>query len=164
MAEGPKGVRRVVTGHDDKAQSVVVIDDVIESEPARGGVAFFAKPWTSATSPADNDDPTDGATRETGLTIEGGTVLRYVDFPPGHRSPMHRTSSLDYGIVLEGAVELELDGGRRVALKPHDLVVQRGTIHAWINPGPGWARMVFAMIDAKPATAGGETLMPEHRA
>ncbi|NQV54828.1 MAG: cupin domain-containing protein, partial [Rhodospirillales bacterium] len=81
----------------------------------------------------------------------------------GNASPLHRTNSLDYGVVLSGIVKLELDGGKFVDLAPGDVVVQRGTIHAWHNPGPEWARMVFFMADAKPATAGGVTLEPEFR-
>lgn len=156
-------VRRVVTGHNADAQAIILADGIIAAEPVRDGSAHFAKLWTTATSPADNDDASDGAKRDSGLTLKGGTVLRYVDFAPGSRSPMHRTNSLDYGIVLRGRMEMELDSGERVGLGPEDVVVQRGTIHAWINPGPDWARMAFVLIDATPAMAGNVRLDPENR-
>ena len=157
-------IRRIVTGHkEDTGESIVLLDDRINWERAGNGLAYFAKPWTTATSPVDNDDASDGALRESGLTLQGGTVLRYVDFPPGCHSPMHRTSSLDYGIVLSGNLEMELDGGKRIALSPHDVVVQRGTIHAWHNISADWARMAFILIDATPATVNGITLQPENR-
>jgi quercetin dioxygenase-like cupin family protein len=159
----PDKIRRIVTGHNDKAEAVVKIDEVMEPEVIRGAAALFTKVWTTDTSPADNNDDFDGAERETGLVCPGGTVLRFVDMPPGSRSPLHRTESMDYGIVLAGQVKMELDGGERVPLKPGDVVVQRGATHAWINAGEDWARMVFSMTDAIPATVGGNTLGLEYR-
>ena len=153
-----QGIRRVVTGHDARGKAVVASDTVIAPEKVPNGDALFAKLWTTATSPANCDDPTDGATRPSGLTLPGGTVLRFVDMQPHARSPMHRTSSVDYGIVLEGEVDLELDDGKRVHLKPGDVVVQRGTIHAWVNDTENPARVAFILIDATPATAGGRAL------
>lgn len=159
----PDKIRRIVTGHNDQAEAVVKIDEVMEPETIRDGAALFTKVWTTNTSPADNNDDFDGAVRETGLVCEGGTVVRFVDMPPGARSPLHRTESIDYGIVLSGQVEMELDGGERVRLEPGNVVVQRGTMHAWINVGEDWARMVFSMIDAMPATVDGKTLGLEYR-
>jgi quercetin dioxygenase-like cupin family protein len=76
--------------------------------------------------------------------ILGGTVARYVDLPPGALSPIHRTVSLDYGVVLEGDIELVLDSGETRELQRGDLVVQRGTMHAWRNTSKvEWARMLY---------------------
>lgn len=66
-----------------------------------------------------------------GITISSGTVLRFVDMAPGLLSPMHRTVSLDYGVVIEGSVELVLDSGERRCLGRGDVAIQRGTCHAW---------------------------------
>ena len=151
-------IRRVVTGHDAKGRSVVVHDDVIFGAKVVGTAAEFVVPWRTLTSPADNDDPTDRAGETGGLTQKGGSVLRFVEMPPGARSPLHRTDSLDYGIVLEGDVALELDDGAITPLSPGEVVVQRGTMHAWINRGATPARMVFVLLDAKPATVAGEKL------
>jgi quercetin dioxygenase-like cupin family protein len=90
-------------------------------------------------------------------------VRRIVDMPPGRRSPMHRTSSLDYGIVISGEVHLELDEGRTVKLVAGDVVVQRGTIHAWDNRSSDFARMAFVLISAAPYLHDGKELAPEHR-
>lgn len=154
----PRGIRRVVTGHSADGKAIVASDTVMSPEKIPNGDAFFAKLWTTATSPADCNDPADGATRPSGLTLPGGTVLRIVDMEPGRRSPMHRTSSVDYGIVLDGEIELELDGGKRVHLAAGDVVIQRGTIHAWVNEGARAARMAFVLIDAAPAAIGGRAL------
>lgn len=55
-------------------------------------------------------------------------VLRHVDIGPGITSPMHRTVSLDYGIVIEGEIELLLDSGEKRQMLPGDICVQRGTM------------------------------------
>ncbi len=155
-------IRRVVTGHDGNGRAVFKSDGKIAGVLVEGGVPEFAVAWTTDRSPADNDDPNHGAKRTVGLACPGGTVLRFVDIAPGRRSPMHRTNSIDYGIVLAGEVDLELDDGALRHLKPGDVVVQRGTMHAWINPGTAWCRIAFILIDAAPAIAGGKPLAPTH--
>ncbi len=154
------GVRRIVTGHDSAGKAVIRFDDTMEANEDRAPVARFFKLWTTSSSPADNNDEYDGSNRETGLTSPGGTVLRIVDIYPGQRSPMHRTLSLDYGIVLDGKVDMELDSGEVAHLRTGDVVVQRGTIHAWVNNYEEPVRMAFVLIDATPATVGGKALGP----
>jgi quercetin dioxygenase-like cupin family protein len=153
-------IRRVVTGHDARGRAVVLKDSVIQGSEVLGGKASFAVIWKTITSPVDNDDETDRAAEPGGLTQPNGSVLRIVDIPPGVRSPMHRTSSLDYGILLSGGVSLELDEGAITDLHPGDVVIQRGTIHAWINRGTTTARMAFVLLDAERATHEGRPLEP----
>jgi len=85
------------------------------------------------------------------LTVSNGTVLRYVDMAPDSISPMHKTASLDYGIVLEGEVELVLDSGETQLMRRGDICVQRATNHAWRNvtPNGGWGRMVYVLVAAQ---------------
>lgn len=92
--------------------------------------------------------------------IPGGTVLRMVDLPPGATSPMHRTVSLDYGIVLEGEIELILDKGATRLMKRGDMSVQRGTIHAWKNVSAEgkWARMLYILQECIPLEIAGQVL------
>ena len=71
---------------------------------------------------------------------------------------MHRTVSLDYGIVIEGEVELVLDSGETRSLKPGDIAVQRSTMHAWRNVSKNWSRMVFVLLPCLPVEVGGKTL------
>ncbi|KAE8421538.1 hypothetical protein BDV36DRAFT_304669 [Aspergillus pseudocaelatus] len=98
-----------------------------------------------------------------GVTIPGGTVLRVVDMNPGAISPMHRTVSLDYGVVLEGEVELVLDSGATRLLKRGDIAVQRGTNHAWRNTSEiNWARMLYVLQEAQPLQVNGATLEEDY--
>lgn len=92
-----------------------------------------------------------------GLVNKNGTVCRIVDFAPGFDCMMHRTQSLDYGIVLDGTIELVLDSGETQLMKHGDVAVQRGTMHAWRNPSSTeWARMIFVLQDCQPIRVGGQ--------
>ena len=107
----------------------------------------------------DDIDETDGRLRDAGLTLERGSVIRIVDMMPGGVSPMHRTNSIDYGIVLSGEVELELDDGATTLLGPGDVVVQRGTIHLWRNrSATDVCRIVFVLTEAAAYSHNGLTL------
>lgn len=152
-------VRRVVTGHDQTGRAVLRSDDRLAPEPVAPEVADFLLLWTAPTLPVDNNDEIDGRVREAGLTIQGGSVLRVVDMLPGGISPMHRTNSLDYGIVLSGEVELELDDGICTRLGAGDIAVQRGTIHLWRNPSETEpCRIVFILTEALPYLHDGNPL------
>ena len=156
-------VRRVVTGHDAAGKAVVVADSLLDGRPTPRGTSVLTLIWTTATAPVDNDDPTDGRDRTVDLTLPGGSVLRAVDMLPGTTAPMHRTSSIDYGIVVSGAIELLLDDGSVTLVEPGGVVVQRGTIHGWRNPSAHeTARVIFALLDATPATVDGIALPDIH--
>lgn len=124
------------------------IDD-LSPKVIPSGDAAFATIWSAAEVPVNLNDDVDGASRDVGLTLERGSVIRVVDMLPGGKSPMHRTSSLDYGIVLSGEVELELDDGVVETCRAGDVVVQRGTMHLWRNRSrvvP--CRIVFVLTEA----------------
>lgn len=92
-----------------------------------------------------------------GLATKGGTVLRMVDFGPEYECMMHRTKSLDFGILVEGEIEMLLDDGSVTRMKRGDIAVQRATMHAWRNPSKtDWARMVFVLQDTKPLFINGK--------
>lgn len=149
--------RRIVTGHDAGGVSVVVSDGPVPvtRELPEDGVAFH-EVWMTSTAPAvieaGPEDPTAGA-----ITVPPpthGTRIRINEFlpdslgPDGLQSPMHRTQSIDYGIVLEGEITLLLDDSE-VTAHAGDIVVQRGTDHAWANRGDGIARVAFVLIDGE---------------
>lgn len=94
-----------------------------------------------------------------GLVSAGGTVLRYVDFAPGYECMMHRTQSVDYGIVIEGEILSVLDSGETTLMRRGDVMVQRATMHAWRNPSTTeWARMIFVLQDCKPLVVEGKRM------
>jgi quercetin dioxygenase-like cupin family protein len=161
--QGRTPIRRVVTGHNGSGRAVIRGDEQFHAKPIAGGEAEFALLWTTATVPADNNDETDGRSRDAGLTLTRGSVIRVVDMLPGCRSPMHRTSSIDYGIVLSGRIELELEDGVKTLLGPGDIVIQRGTNHLWRNPSATEVcRIAFILIEATPYCHNGVPL-EEHK-
>jgi quercetin dioxygenase-like cupin family protein len=91
-------------------------------------------------------------------TVEDGTVFRVVRYQPGVVPRNHRTDSIDYAVIISGAIDMELDDGVMVKLKAGDVLVQRGTIHNWINRGTEDCVIAFVLISAKPVTAAGKPL------
>ena len=89
-------------------------------------------------------------------------MIRVVDMLPGKESPMHRTNSIDYGIVLEGEVELELDDGAKRTVRQGGIIVQRGTNHLWRNTTDKVCRIAFVLIEAPAYLHEGKPL-PEHK-
>ncbi|KAJ5699689.1 hypothetical protein N7536_002702 [Penicillium majusculum] len=86
-----------------------------------------------------------------GLHVPGGTLVRMIDFAPGVESPMHRAMSLDYGTVIEGEFEVELDSGEKRIMRRGDVLVQRTTAHRWRNLSPDKpGRMLFVLLDCQP--------------
>ncbi|MFK4872539.1 cupin domain-containing protein [Novosphingobium sp. ZW T3_23] len=154
----PVPVHRLVTGHDAAGKAVFRSEDATVPQMIPGGDAAFLTVWTTATVPADNNDETDGRSRPTGLTLEGGSVIRVVDMMPGCESPMHRTNSIDYGIVLKGEIELEVDDGERRTISEGGIVVQRGTNHLWRNTTDSICRLVFVLIEAPAFLLDGRAL------
>lgn len=156
-------VRRLVTGHDADGKAVFWKDQEFDPALIPSGDAEFSLIWTAPDLPVENNDPVDGREREAGLTLHGGSVIRVVDMLPGGCSPMHRSNSLDYGIVLSGQVELELDDGAIKVLKAGDICIQRGTIHLWRNPSATEAcRIVFVLTEATPVEIDGKPLEEVH--
>ena len=161
-----RDIRRVITTHTADGRTTFS-DAVPEEAPFQElpDGAQFALCYATNKFPVQMSDDADVATYQgytenlPGITISTGSVLRVVDMKPGALSPMHRTISLDYGVVLEGEVELILDSGESRVLKRGDISVQRGTNHAWRNLSPtGWARMLYVLQPAEPLVIGGQKL------
>ncbi len=151
-------VRRVVTGHDADGKAIAMIDDVVNGEPRRPG-ADAALIWTSLGWPNNNDGSEDEGKREgVATTLPGGTVFRLLALEPGNAPRMHRTDSLDYSVVLQGEIDMELDDGVIVHCKQGDVIVQRGTVHNWLNRGTETCVLAFVLMDAKPVEIGGTRL------
>jgi hypothetical protein len=147
-------IRRVVTGQDESGRAIVSIDESVKNVAQTRPGAEAAVIWTSEGFPVDNDGA-DGSTRNIGITtLANGTVFRVVSFGPGVSPRDHRTDSIDYATV---EIDMELDG-TSVHLKAGDVLVQRGTIHNWVNKGTAPCVIAFAQIAAKSVTAGGKVL------
>lgn len=154
----PTVPRRVVTGHTTDGVSVVVSDGPVpvSRELPEDGVAFH-EIWNTSGAPAPLTAVEDVEPTERELAVPPpprGTKIRVNEFAPGFldarglQSPVHRTASVDYGIVLEGQITLILDDSE-VTLHAGDIVVQRGTDHAWANRGDTVARVCFVLIDGE---------------
>jgi quercetin dioxygenase-like cupin family protein len=154
-------VQRVVTGHNALGRAIFKSEDVTPTRLIPSGDASFLLIWTTDTVPADNNDETDGRHREAGLTLEGGSVIRIVDMLPGKESPMHRTNSIDYGIVLDGEIELELEDGAKKTVRQGGIVVQRGTNHLWRNTTDQVCRIAFILIEAPAYIHDGAPLLED---
>ncbi|GLI79183.1 hypothetical protein PoHVEF18_007511 [Penicillium ochrochloron] len=179
-AKTPKNLRplnRYITTHnaDGKAIFSRTLSEEMPLQHIPDG-ADFSLAYTSDHFPAQLNNDADineyagYLASPPGITISGGNVCRIVDVQPGSLSPMHRTVSLDYGVVLEGEVELVLDSGETRVLKRGDVAIQRGTNHAWRNVTPDvidpvtgvatpqWARMLYVLSPSQPIEIGGKGL------
>ena len=161
---------RLITDHDSNGKAVfnTTIDEAQQWTVIGSGAkkeANFALNYTTNQFPVSFTDNKDIAgykqylDKAPGLSIPGGSVLRVVDMGPGQTSPMHRTVSLDYGVVLEGEVYLVLDSGEERLMRRGDISVQRGTNHAWRNKSQTtWARMMYVLLESEPLEVNGAKL------
>ncbi|MGI9203777.1 MAG: cupin domain-containing protein [Woeseiaceae bacterium] len=179
-------IRRVVTGHDTSGRAVCVSDATATNllqRPSRPGVTL-TNLWQCATSPAEYDSAEETVDGPFILhPPASGNVFRIIEFEPEDpevlktldgkaafaemgaadnivedaRHPfMHRTNSVDYAVILSGQITMLLDDSE-VLLEAGDVVVQRGTNHAWSNRGTEPCRIAFVLVDAVANTADSET-------
>jgi len=163
-------LRRIITGHNEEGKSIVAYD----------GPPMFGMNWVTNSSPADNKHKNDAAMQKVGLEpptngskfayfllnpedpsksaeeLEKEWAAGFAAIDASHCRPdtsrhpgMHKTKTVDYIILLEGEVTMLLDEDE-VELKPFDVVLQRGTNHAWINKGTKPALLATILIDAEP--------------
>jgi quercetin dioxygenase-like cupin family protein len=153
-------IRRVVTGHDTSGRAIVKIDEVAKNLVSSRPGASACVVWTAEGFPVDNTGEEDAGLRKIGTTLDNGTVFRILELAPGVTPRNHRTDSIDYAVVMSGEVDMELDD-TTVHLKAGDVLVQRGTIHNWVNRGSEPCVIAFVLIAAKPVTVGGKVLRAE---
>ncbi|MDP6644164.1 MAG: cupin domain-containing protein [Rhodospirillales bacterium] len=168
------GIRRVVTGHDESGKAVVIYDGDAPNVKRPTSEIESTLFWVTDKSPADNSGDEDTGNRDVGIAPgPGGAIFRVVEFgpeggaasedeleylskvggaerPEGARHPgMHKTNSIDYAIIMSGEIDMLLDGSE-VHVKAGDVIVQRGTVHAWANRGSEPCKIAFILIDADP--------------
>jgi quercetin dioxygenase-like cupin family protein len=150
-------IRRFVTGHDAKKTAKVIMQGPATNAkyPSPGTVSTMI--WSTDHTPADisiGESVEDLGTRIIGTAPPAnGTRFAVIDFPPGNTPRMHRTETIDYVIVLEGEIEMDMDDST-VKMQAGDVMVQRGTNHAWANRSSKRARVAFVLIDAQPLGIG----------
>ncbi|HJN00007.1 MAG: cupin domain-containing protein [Gammaproteobacteria bacterium] len=171
-------MRRIITGHNEEGKSVIKIDGPPPRTVGEDVGGLF-EIWNTDGNAIESKDHLDRADMDIVLSpTEGGTKFRYFKINPtpegvpmevleslAHeafkkigaehervdttRHPtMHKTKTIDYIILLDGDVTLLLDDDE-VILKPFDVVVQRGTNHAWINNGNKPALFIAVLIDSE---------------
>jgi len=171
-------MRRIITGHNSAGRSVILSDAPSPHVLELAGMPGLAliNLWVTDGAPASNAGSADAAARPVVLEPPArGTIFRVVDFPPdadmagtldrgkafeamgaGHamdpgaaRHPgMHKTSTVDYALVLDGEIWALMDEGE-VLMRAGDCLVQRGTNHAWNNRSDRPCRMAFILVNAE---------------
>jgi quercetin dioxygenase-like cupin family protein len=166
MSYQPKqlpAIRRFITTHD--AQGNAIWDDTVPvqvQENRSGGFSTHVSYVNEDSSNTLTGDYDLKAYRENpsekDLAPASGSSLRVVDFWPGFPAVMHRTASVDYGIVMEGEIECVLDNGSTKTFRRGDIIIQRGTNHAWKNTGAEIARICFTLLPSPPVKIHGREL------
>lgn len=141
----PFEVRRVVTGHNETGRSVVIADGMSPLQRRWPG-SEDALHWSSTSFPVDNAASADVAPAAQPDWSQG-SVFWTISFDAQSSGEMHRTASLDYAIVLSGSIDMMLDEDA-VHLDAGDVLIQRGTAHAWENRGAEPCVVAFVMIGA----------------
>jgi hypothetical protein len=141
-------IRRIVTGHDAQGRSLVAADSLVDSHPGKMDAAIaIADLWLNTLPPSlDGADPVHADFPV--LPSNGGAVFRILELMPGTAPHMHKTATIDYIVVLAGTLSMLLDDGTELAMKPHDTMIQRATVHGWANRGTEPCRFATVVIDA----------------
>ena len=173
-----KQVRRIVTGHNARGKSIIAQDGIATSILEMKAVPGLRATdlWETTTTPADLSSDADPVARPVHLEPAAtGTIFRVVELPPDtaiskgtdsrevfaslgashavdttSATPMmHKTASVDYAIVLSGEVWAVMDEGE-TCMKAGDVLIQRGTNHAWSNRTQEPAMVAFILVGATP--------------
>ncbi|EHY55147.1 hypothetical protein HRR83_005602 [Exophiala dermatitidis] len=168
--------RRVVTDHDSNGKAIFTSDQTLvpanpldpAGNPSTGIIPGFTNLYKTDGIPAKAQTPfVDVHGKKIGLVDPSGVFCRIVDFPAvgdfeDDVNFMHRTQSVDFGVVLKGTIKLILDDGLETTMNEGDVVVQRATIHAWKNVSTENCRMLFVLVPSEPVVneSTGEILQP----
>ena len=163
----PIQVRRVVVANDSSGKSTATSDETLTAKAVGAGLDISGcELWVTDQMPVDNTESTT-AEQEKGslerfhnLYVRNGqgTAFRVTAIAPDAPTEFHRTETVDYDIVIQGELDLHLDGNQTLRLKAGDTVIVRGALHAWSNPGTEPALIAFVMVDADPVVVNRQTL------
>ena len=150
-------IRRVVTGHDQNHVAKVIKDGLAtntrHSRPGSSSTLLWSTAEMPTAMPVGEDAEDMGARILGTPPPRNGSRFIIMEFQPGNEPRMHRTETLDYIVVLAGEIDMDMDDST-VKLKAGDIMVQRGTNHAWANRGTGPARLAIVLLDAQPLGIG----------
>jgi len=150
--------RLVRTSHTPSGQSVFASDSALEPKhPFGPSATAFTVLDTRSTVPvrlpllAPEEDSSSQITATLPRCPPGGVMAAVSDIPAGFgaSSPMHRTESVDYAVVIAGEIVLGLDGGEERVVRAGEFIVQMGTNHKWVNRAAGPCRILFVMVAAE---------------
>jgi quercetin dioxygenase-like cupin family protein len=142
---------RIVTGHDEGGKAILLYNGPAQDSQMRFNGPRTTLFWGTDSLPATNAGDEDIALRADEVAPPpNGSWFRIVDYPPGFPGRRHKTDTIDYAICMSGEIDMELDDGVMVHMKAGDVLVQRGTVHSWINKGDETCRIAFILIDAEP--------------
>ncbi|EER38176.1 cupin domain-containing protein [Histoplasma capsulatum H143] len=133
--------QRVITTHDASAASIfdTSVPTTVPVVEFPSGLATFSTQHATEGFPVSLSANTDiqiycnHLANPGGIVINNGTIMRTIVMKPGGLSHMHRTISVDTGVVIDGSLELLLDSGESRILRKGDVFVQRATMHMWKN-------------------------------
>ncbi|PGH28578.1 hypothetical protein GX50_08683 [[Emmonsia] crescens] len=165
--------QRFITTHDTSGASVfdTTIPTTVPEVEYPGGLTTFKTQYategfpTSLSANADIQIYSNYLANPGGIVVGNGTVMRTLVLKPGGGSHMHRTLSVDTGVVIDGSLELLLDSGESKTLGKGDVFVQRATMHKWKNPSSTEpVTMVVFIQPCAPLEVAGKLLEEEHLA
>lgn len=151
-------IRRIVTGHDKDGKAVVWIDGFATNHKYPNPRMISTLLWCTDEAPGDFMKDEDFGSRVLGTAPPpNGTRCMFSVLQPGHAAKewphMHRTDTIDYKVIISGEVTMYLDNSK-VVCKPGDIIIQRGTNHAWVNEGSAPCRSMTVLVDGKPKREG----------
>ena len=144
-------IRRIVTGHDGQGKAVVWKDGAATNRFSAVDKIVSTLVWSTDATPFDYTGDEDMGARKLGIQPPpGGTRFSVIDIQPGNAPYMHRTDSVDFVVCLAGEIDMHLDGEAVVKMAAGDVMVQRGTNHAWVNRGRVPCRLAVVLVDGQP--------------
>ena len=153
--QGPD-IRRIVTGHDDSGAPVIWIDGLATNHKFPDEKVSSTLMWSTDALPADIFGDRDEGARILGLAPPlCGSRFTMMEFPPNNSiHGLHRCDTVDYAICISGEIDMFLNDGDFITMRPGDVLIQRGTLHAWANRGTEVCRLAVVLLDAEPKREG----------
>lgn len=147
--------RRIVTGHDAEGQSIAWIDGLATNHKFPSDRISSTLMWSTDRTPGEIFGTEDDGARILGSAPPAnGSRFTMMEFAPGNEGHLHRTDTVDYVICIAGEIDMFFDDTRFVTLRAGDVLIQRGTEHAWVNRSDKPCRLAVVLLDAAPKREG----------